>query len=434
MQEQGKIPFLSAVLMSINVIVGVGIYFGPQLMVARAGSMSFLGWIVAGLLLFPVIWNVALAARMFPGSGGFYNYCKQGLGERWGFIAVWAYLLGFMATAAMQITALRDAAAFQWGQASFPVLVGSVFVINLLLVAILSYLNTLEVGLISRIQSVATVLKILPMIIVALTFVFYWKMPFTFDWSNLTAVGYTLPTAIFGYWGFESACSISHLIKGGPTRASSVILTAFFIVVMLYTTFHFGVMCIMGVPSVELLGATMFPAYMGIASQGLLTAIKVGMGLIFLLAFFNAAYGVMLANVTNISSLAQKNLLFGSSLFTKVNRFDRPILPILVQCLVVWALMSFVPHKEILIALANFGVIIAMVLTITAVACQQIKKKQVVPFAVSCAAYASCAVLIFFSWNDLGATSVMRFMALVPLLVGLVAGFGMYCIKKGSCA
>lgn len=434
MQEQGKIPFLSAVLMSINVIVGVGIYFGPQLMVARAGSMSFLGWIVAGILLFPVIWNVALAARMFPGSGGFYNYCKQGLGERWGFIAVWAYLLGFLATAAMQITALRDAAAFQWGQASFPVLVGSVFIINLLLVAILSYLNTLEVGLISRIQSVATVLKILPMVIVALTFVFYWKMPFTFDWSNLTAVGYTLPTAIFGYWGFESACSISHLIKGGPTRASSVILTAFFIVAMLYTTFHFGVMCIMGVPSVELLGATMFPAYMGIASQGLLAVIKVGMGLIFLLAFFNAAYGVMLANVTNISSLAQKNLLFGSSLFTKVNRFDRPILPILMQCLVVWALMSFVPHKEILIALANFGVIIAMVLTITAVAFQQIKKKEVVPFAVSCAAYASCAVLIFFSWNDLGATSVMRFMALVPLLVGLVAGFGMYCIKKGSCA
>jgi amino acid transporter len=309
-----------------------------------------------------------------------------------------------------------------------------VLVINLILVAILSLLNTLEVGLISRIQSVATVLKIMPMVIVAVMFWFYWKTPFTFDFSNITAVGYTLPTAIFGYWGFESCCSISHLIKGGPTKASSVILTAFFIVALLYTTFHFGVMCIMGVPSVELLGATVFPAYMGISSKAVLMAIKVGMGLIFLLAFFNAAYGVMLANIANISSLAHKKVLFGSTLLEKVNRFNRPILPIVLQCAVVWALMTFVPHKEILIALANFGVIIAMVLTITAVARQQFKKKQIVPLAISCAAYASCAVLIFFSWNDLGATMAGRFMALVPLLVGLVAGFGMYCIKKGTCA
>ena len=427
MQEQGKIPFVSAVLMSINVIVGVGIYFGPQLMVQKAGTMSFLGWIAAGLLLFPVIWNIALAARMFPGAGGFYNYCTQGLGKVWGFVAVWAYLLGFLATAAMQITALRDTTALECG---WPILISSALIFNLMFVGILSLLNGLEVGLISRIQSIATVLKIVPMLIVILGFWFYWNSSMKFSMPNFTDIGYTIPTAIFGYWGFESCCSISHLIKGGPSRASSVILTAFTIVALLYTSFHFGVTCIMGATSLELLGVTAFPAFMGVTSKAMLAAIKMGMSFIFILAFFNAAYGVMLANIANISSLASKKLLFGSKLLEKTNRYNRPLLPIILQCGVLWALMSFIPHKAILIALANFGVIIAMILTITAVFRVQLREKQILPIMITVASYASCAVLVFFSWSDLGSTSKMRLIALVPLVIGLVAGLIMYSINK----
>jgi len=50
MEERGKISFVAAVLMNINIIVGSGIYFAPQLMAQQTGGTSFLGWILAGFL------------------------------------------------------------------------------------------------------------------------------------------------------------------------------------------------------------------------------------------------------------------------------------------------------------------------------------------------------------------------------------------------
>src|SRR3989304_7008542 len=108
MKEEGKISFAAAVLMSINIIVGAGIFFAPPEMTAAAGTSSFLGWPLTALLMFPVIWGIAQASRLFPGEGGFYNYCATGINPTFGFIAQWAYLLGYMGTAGTIITVLRE--------------------------------------------------------------------------------------------------------------------------------------------------------------------------------------------------------------------------------------------------------------------------------------------------------------------------------------
>ncbi len=136
--KQEKISFLAAVLMSINIIVGVGIYFGPQIMAEKAGSLSFLGWGLSALLLFPVIWCIALAAKMFPGEGGFFIYCKQGLGEVFGFIAAWAYLLGFLSTAATQSTVLKEVLYKNIG---FSFVVEYPILYNILFISVVALLN-----------------------------------------------------------------------------------------------------------------------------------------------------------------------------------------------------------------------------------------------------------------------------------------------------
>ena len=107
MTKEGKISFWAAVLMNMNIMIGVGIYFLPQMMAKTAGNFSFLGWVLSSILVFPVIWNVALASRMFPGEGGFFRYCKSGLGETVGFVAIWTYLLGFISVIATQVVVLR---------------------------------------------------------------------------------------------------------------------------------------------------------------------------------------------------------------------------------------------------------------------------------------------------------------------------------------
>ncbi len=102
----GKISFLAGVLISINVIVGAGIYLGPSKMAAQVGNVSFLAWGVVALIMLPIVWNIAQATRLFPGQGGLYNYCTTGLNQTAGFFALWSYFLGFCAAGATLVSTL----------------------------------------------------------------------------------------------------------------------------------------------------------------------------------------------------------------------------------------------------------------------------------------------------------------------------------------
>src|SRR3989338_7217724 len=116
MTETGKISFWTAVLMSINIIVGGGIFAGPQSMAAIAGNLSFTALFLAAILVFPIVWGVSRAAVIFPGSGGFYHYCKTGINLDFGFLAHWFYLLGYiMGTASAMTYLLRNGLATRLG-------------------------------------------------------------------------------------------------------------------------------------------------------------------------------------------------------------------------------------------------------------------------------------------------------------------------------
>lgn len=431
MQEQSKIPVFTAVLMNINVMVGVGIYFMPQMMGQVAGAFSFLGWAAAGLILLPVVWTIATAARLFPGSGGFYNYGTSGLNSTAGFIALWAYMLGFLSTAAAQLTFLKNLMAVNGG---ITCIAAMPFLANAALVIIIACLNLFDVRLISKIQGFVTILKLLPMVAVIALFAFYWDGSLlagsnTINFSNIAL---TVPMAIFGYWGFESCTSTSHLIEGGSKKASFVLLTAFFITTALYSLFHFGVSHIMGIDAIIAQGAVGFTNFFGIANPEIVTALGYAIVVLLILALSNAVYGVSLGNGANMFSLASKNHLFGSNLFCKVNSANRPYFIIFFQALVVFFLMSFVSSEQILVALSNFGLITAMLITIFAVLATQARNKSYnLNSLVAVIAIGACATLIYFTWCLVGIDNTTRLMNIVPFVIGITGGLVMFYCKKG---
>ncbi len=428
MEEQGKISFLTAVLMNINVIVGVGIYFMPQLMVQTAGAFSFLGWVAAGLLLLPIVWTIATAARLFPGAGGFYNYGSSGLNTTAGFTAVWVYMLGFLAVAATQLTFLKQLMAVNGGFAwvmAMPIMANMIFVMAIAL------LNLFDVRLIGKIQGVATILKLLPMIGVILAFAFYWNSGLEYKISDLAQIGVTVPMALFGYWGFESCTSTSHLIQGGSTRAAGVMLTAFFASVSLYALFHFGIIHIMGIGAVAAQGAVGFVNFLGF-NPNITNLLGFSVIAALMLALFNAVYGVSLANSANMFSLADKNHLIASKMLCTMNKNGRPYIIVFFQALIVFLLMTFVANDKVLLSLSNFGLITAMVISILAVLkTQTTRKLGCFGQLISLVALAACGVLFYYSWLAIGADTTDRLINIAPFVVGLIGGLIMFCAKKG---
>lgn len=425
MQAQGKISFWSAVLMSINIIVGAGILFYPKNMAAAAGSLSFLGWPLVGLMLFPIILCIVQATQIFPGEGGFYNYCASGINQTAGFIAQWAYLLGYIGTAATMTTVLRENLISQTG---FVFAIQHPFIFNALVIAFFSVLNLMSIQLISKIQSITTLIKMIPLFLVIVVMAFYWNSSITYATSDLSGLGLTIPFAIFGYWGFEACCSLGHLLEGGPRQVGKVILTAFFITVTLYTLFHLGVIHIMGVSALTARGPIAFPEFMGLSPQ-VASIIATGITWAMLLSFANSIFGVSLGNITIMYLLAQRKLIAGSHMLSTTNRFHQPSFAALVHGIVVWSMLCIVSQINGLTALTNLGVSTAFVFTLVALLLTNYKQKNYPQIIVTILGFMSFAILVYYSWISISPDYLERFVCIAPLAIGMVIGFALYKIQ-----
>ncbi len=427
MANTGKISFSVAVLMSMNIIIGVGIFVGTQIMTARAGTLGFLGCPIAALLLFPIIWVVAQAARIFPGEGGFYHYCKEGLGESAGFLATWGYLLGYLGTAGTLITVIRDALikepiGLSW-IAAYPML------FNIFVVMALAALNLLSIEVISKVQSGATLLKLTPLFFIVAAIIFYWNPSLMLKPSDLINVGYTVPVALFAFNGWESCCGIGHLLKGGPAQVSRVIMAAFIISAILYTIFHLSLMHIMGVENLGSLGAVAFPSFLGFA-PAVTAIIQTAIAYIFLLSFVNSVYGVSLFNIANMQNLAKQKFLFGSSTLVKTNKNNRPVLIAVLHSVVVLLLITCITSTNVFIAFTNLGISIAFFMTLLSMLVVHCRRKSYSNILISLLAFSSLGLLTYYNWMSIGDDTMMRLMYAAPLVVGLGLGFAMFKIQK----
>lgn len=421
-----KISLPAAILMSINIMIGAGIFFGPQIMATYAGSLSFLGWPLVALFLSPIIINVAAAARLFPGEGGFYNYCRSSLGEAGAFLATWSFLLGYLGAAGAQLTVTREAfiTSFGWEwAAAYP------FLFNITALVLLALLNLLSVALISKVQSGFTLLKLVPLFFVIALLLFYYNPAIQFFASNAWGLGLTVPVGIFAYNGWESCCTIGHLIEGGSQRVPVVIFTAFTIVVTLYTLFHLSIIHIMGVENLIAHGASAFPLFLG-ASDQTVFLIKTAIAYAFLISYVNALYGVSMANITTLQSLAQKELIPGAQMFNVINNNGRPTNIIALYAFLSLILVSVFPSKIILVGFTGMGMVTTFILTLFSLARAYITRNEHTKLITVFFGFVSCSVLFYFSFLSIGSCFGERIANALPILICYCIGIALYKIQS----
>ncbi|MBY0528789.1 MAG: APC family permease [Rhabdochlamydiaceae bacterium] len=419
----GKISFFSAVLMSVNIMVGAGIFYAVGPMTAAAGSSSFLGWPLIGLLLFPVIWGVSKAAQLYPGEGGFYHYCSSGMNPTAGFVAHWGYLLGFIASAASLAAVLRSGLVLHTG---LSVLTDHPILFNATAAIFYTLIQLLSINKISKIQSVATLLKVTPILLVIALIVAYFQPNLSFSLSALSQLGSAVPTVIFAFWGFEVCCSIGGLLKDGPQKVSSVILTGFFVTVALYSLFHIGLFYIMGAEQLAAFGAVSFPSFLGL-SPSLEVALQTAVLGAILFCWANSILGMSLSNISNLYFLAKKKMIIGDQLLSKLNRNERPTYSVIAHGVILFLLLTFITDIDILFSLTNLGVLTAFALTLASVFITYVRQKKIVHVAATLLAFISCSILGYYSW-----IKIPNLYYTLPLIIGMLLGVIQFTLKKSQ--
>ena len=428
--SSSKISFISALLISMNIMVGAGIYISPPDMALAAGDLSYLGWFAAFLLFLPVVLSLSKLAAYYPGEGGMYRYIKETLGVFPGFLGAWVYFLGFVGAQSLQSLALRELVSYHLGS---EFLIQNPWLFNLSFLAVLFFLSRYPMKMIAKVQSAVTLLKLLPLFFVIGLLVVLpglgggeliesvdeaARMPEAGNFAEaLALIWKTIPYAIFGYWGFEACTNISHRISGSKKNASRVILLSFLVVCTLYTLFHFEVLRVMGSYGLYHQKVENFLSYAGWTSA---LALKVGF-LVFSaclsISYFNVVLSELLSYSFVVQVLASEKKIIGADKLSKFNKNDQPIPAILLNCVLTFLIMTFVPGKDGLVALTNIGIVISFVFCLISLLKLSLKNRDYIFSFIAVLGFVSCYFVAVFSLSLLDGLQ-----PLVPLFVLIILG------------
>ncbi|WP_280344274.1 APC family permease [Nocardia neocaledoniensis] len=146
-----------SVVIGLGAMVGAGVFaaLGPAAGVAGSWLLVALG--VAAVVAYCNAMSSARLAALYPVSGGTYVYGRERLGEFWGYLAGWGFVVGKTAScAAMALTV---------GSYAWPEHAHAVAVIAVLLVTAINYVGVQKSALATRVI-VALVLTVLAAVVV----------------------------------------------------------------------------------------------------------------------------------------------------------------------------------------------------------------------------------------------------------------------------
>lgn len=95
-----RLTLLDAVVIGLGSMIGAGVFAVWAPAAAAAGGGLFIGLALAGVVAYANATSSAQLAAAYPTSGGTYVYGREVLGDWWGFLAGWGFVIGKTASAA----------------------------------------------------------------------------------------------------------------------------------------------------------------------------------------------------------------------------------------------------------------------------------------------------------------------------------------------
>lgn len=196
-----RLKFHDLFCLSLNAIVGSGIFIFPGALAALAGPSSVLAFPACGLLLLSVALCYAELGGMFKENGASYLYAREAFGPLWGFAVGWLAWV----TAILSWATVASALSSQLGY--FHPALGSPWAEKAATVSALALFGALNyrgVALGARAVNAFTAAKLIPLAVFVLGGLFFIKgsnyRPF---YSGELKFGHAVFLALWALQGFE---------------------------------------------------------------------------------------------------------------------------------------------------------------------------------------------------------------------------------------
>lgn len=128
---QKVLSYRAILLITINSIMGTGIFFLPAVGAKHAGPASIVSWIIMALISIYIAMCFGELTSMFPKAGGVYEFCKNAYGRFTSFIIGWATLIAGNITIAMLVVgAIQYLLPYNMPYIKIPLALMFVFIFN----------------------------------------------------------------------------------------------------------------------------------------------------------------------------------------------------------------------------------------------------------------------------------------------------------------
>lgn len=244
----------TAICMVVGTVIGSGVFFKAQAVLEKTGGNMLLGiaaWIITGLLMIICSAQFAVMATKYQKVSGVVDYAEATCGKTYGYYIAW-FMVNIYYPAMTGVLAWVSARYFGeilgWGAAAPEVMtLAALFLIG-------SYtLNAFSPKLAGKFQVSATVIKLIPICLMAVVGVIYGSVQGTLPTnfaevvgvpaggSNMSGLFAAIVATVFAYEGWIVATSINAELKNPKKNLPLALVFGALIVVAAYVFYFVGV-------------------------------------------------------------------------------------------------------------------------------------------------------------------------------------------------
>ena len=261
-----KYDLLTAICMVVGIVIGSGVFFKAQTVLNKTGGdmpMGILAWIVGGAIMLVLLLTFAFMAQKYEKVNGLVDYAEATMGSWYGYMMGWFTTVIYfpaMTAALIWLSARYTLVFITTANPDFPLLIPGAegcilgpecIALALFYLCAVFAMNALSPRLAGKFQTTTTVIKLIPLALMAVVGVIYGLSSGTLQ-QNMTTLaqveeapsqpffGSVVATA-FAYEGWIIATSVNAEIKDGKKNLPKAMILGGVIIIATYLFYYIGV-------------------------------------------------------------------------------------------------------------------------------------------------------------------------------------------------
>lgn len=276
-QQKQKFGLLIAISMIVGIVIGSGIFFKTDNILQSVNGSVLLGvlaWILGGIGIIFGALSMAVLAKREAKVGGLITYSEMTWGKTLGYLAGWFQMVFYYPTLVAVISwvaAMYFSMLMGWMNPqtifgislpslptwSFPFSVNE-WVLTIIFMFGFYALNIFKTLWAGSYQSVAMVIKVTALIVLAFAGLFLGKPIEVIEFNHLSMMGGGFFAALvpiaYAYDGWQVAPSIAHEIKNPKRNLPLAMVISPLLIMIIYVAYFVGINAVLGPDQILAMG------------------------------------------------------------------------------------------------------------------------------------------------------------------------------------